>query len=111
MRERRSYREGGVRATYNLKLDRLAFELNGTNLEVDANCGNIAFCVGIVCKTEEEAGLEESISANRQGVQEIGPWHLSDARITDEKELEEVVVLAGVHLKERGGEKKSKGRW
>jgi hypothetical protein len=41
-----------------LKLDRLAFELNSANLEVDANCRDVAFCIGIVCETEEEAGLE-----------------------------------------------------
>lgn len=44
--------------TYNLQLDRLAFELDSANLEVDANCGDVAFCVGIICKTEEEARLE-----------------------------------------------------
>jgi hypothetical protein len=45
--------------TYNLQFDCLAFELNSANLEVDANCGDVAFCIGIICKTEEEAGLEE----------------------------------------------------
>jgi hypothetical protein len=44
--------------TYNLEFDRLALELNSANLEVDANCGDVAFCIGIICKTEEEAGLE-----------------------------------------------------
>jgi len=63
----------------NLKLDSLAFELNSTNLEVNANCRYVAFCIGIVCETEEKAGL-------------------SDAGVTDEKEFEEVVVLAGVHV-------------
>ena len=47
----------GEERTHNLKFDRLAFEFNSANLEIDANCGDIAFCVGIVCKTEEEAGL------------------------------------------------------
>ena len=45
----------------------------------------------------------------QQGEQEMGRWYLSDARVTDEKELEEVVVLAGVHVKE-GEREKSKGR-
>jgi hypothetical protein len=44
--------------TYNLKFHCLAFELNSSNLEVDANCRDVAFCIGIVCKTEEETGLE-----------------------------------------------------
>jgi hypothetical protein len=44
--------------TYNLQFDCLAFELNSANLEVDANCGDVAFCIGIICKAEEEAGLE-----------------------------------------------------
>ena len=38
----------------------------------------------------------------------MGRWYLSDARVTDEKELEEVVVLACMHVKEEGVEKKSK---
>jgi len=70
----------------NLKFDRLAFKLDSTNLEVDANRGDVTFCVGIVCKTEEEAGF-------------------SNTRVTDEKELEELIVLAGVHVKEGGKEK------
>lgn len=44
--------------TYNLEFHCLAFELNSSDLEVNANCRNVAFCVGIVCKTEEEARLE-----------------------------------------------------
>jgi hypothetical protein len=50
-------KDRGLR-TYNLQFDGLAFELNSANLEVDANCGDVAFCIGIICKTEEEAGLE-----------------------------------------------------
>ena len=64
VRGRQSTKEGRER-THNLKFDRLAFELNSANLEIDANCGDIAFCVGIVCKTEEEAGLEERIRVSR----------------------------------------------
>lgn len=45
--------------TYNLQFDCLAFELNSANLEVDANRGDVAFCIGIVCKTEQKAGLVE----------------------------------------------------
>jgi hypothetical protein len=53
----RQGKDRGLR-TYNLQFDSLAFELNSANLEVDANCGDVAFCIGIICKTEEEAGLE-----------------------------------------------------
>lgn len=41
--------------------------------EVDADRRDVALCVCIVCETEEQAGL-------------------SDTRITDEEQLEEVVV-------------------
>ena len=100
-------RKGRGLRTYNLKFDRLAFKLNSTNLKVDANRRDVTFCVGIVCKTEEEAGLKERISmwigfAGRE------LWYFSNARVTDEKELEEVVVLAGVHVKEGGRVKKKK---
>ena len=54
---RRQGRGRGQR-THDLQFDCLAFKLNSANLEVDANCGDVAFCVGIICKTEEEAGLE-----------------------------------------------------
>lgn len=50
--------KGGGLCTHNLKLDRLALELNSANLKVNANCRYVAFCVGIVCETEEEARLE-----------------------------------------------------
>ena len=43
--------------THNLELDRLSLELNGTNLEINADCRDVTFCVGIVRKTEEEARL------------------------------------------------------
>jgi hypothetical protein len=49
--------EGKGLYTHNLKLDSLAFELNSANLEVNANCRYVAFCIGIVCETEEKAGL------------------------------------------------------
>jgi len=85
--------------TYDLQFDCLAFELNSANLEVDANCGDVAFRIGIICKTEEEAGLE---ARNGELLCSKRNWsvsrYLSDARITDEKEFEEVVVFAGVHV-------------
>ena len=44
--------------THNLEFDRLSLELNSTNLEINADCRDVTFCVGIVRKTEEEARLE-----------------------------------------------------
>ncbi len=44
--------------THNLEFDRLSLKLNSANLEIDANCGDVTFCVGIVRETEEEARLE-----------------------------------------------------
>ena len=43
--------------THNLELDGLAFELNGANLKVDTDRGNVALGVGVVRETEQEAGL------------------------------------------------------
>ena len=83
----------------------LAFELDSANLEVNANCRDVAFCIGIVCETEEETGLErvgELIVSERTS-------YLSDAGVTDEKEFKEVVVLAGVHVEDRGREKQRVG--
>ena len=44
--------------THNLEFDRLSLELNSANLEIDADCRDVTFCVGIIRKTEEEARLE-----------------------------------------------------
>jgi hypothetical protein len=78
--------------SYNLKLHGLAVQLNsadflredsqhrrhvsldkGSTYEVHADGGDVAFCVGIVGESKQQA-------------------RLSDSRISDEKELEEVVV-------------------
>jgi len=58
----------------NLEFDRLSLELNSANLEIDTDGRDVTFCVGIVRKAEEEA-------------------RLSNARVTNEKEFEKVVVL------------------
>lgn len=63
--------------TYDLKLDGLAIELDGANLEVDADGGDVGLGVGVVGKSEEKA-------------------RLSDTGVTDEEELEEVVVSESV---------------
>lgn len=63
--------------THDLELYRLALELDGADLEVDADGRDVRLCVGVVGKAEEEA-------------------RLADARVADEEELEEEVVL-GLH--------------
>jgi len=50
------------RSVPNLQLDDLAFQFNGPDFlsrayEVDADGGNEAFSVGVVCEAEEEAGF------------------------------------------------------
>lgn len=59
--------------TYDLQLHGLAIELDRSDLEVDADGGDVALGVGVVGESQEQAGL-------------------SDAGVTDEEELEEVVV-------------------
>ena len=68
----------GLGATHNLELNRLSLELDGTNLEVDADGGDVGLGVRVVCESEEET-------------------RLADTGVTDEEEFEEVVVLASVH--------------
>lgn len=63
-----------ARGIPNLKLNLLATELNRANLEVNTDGGDVALSVGVVSEAEEQAGL-------------------AHARITDEKELEEVVAV------------------
>jgi hypothetical protein len=82
--------------TYNLEFDRLSLELNSANLEIDADGRDVAFCVGIVRKAEEEARLEPK-DGELIGFEDNEKLHLSNARVTNEKEFEKVVVLACVH--------------
>lgn len=82
--------------THNLEFDRLSLELNSANLKIDANCRDVTFCVGIICETEEEARLKPKDS-ELIGCEDNENMHLSDARVTNEKEFEKVVVLACVH--------------
>lgn len=52
--------------THNLQLDRLPFQLNGADLEVDTNSTDVALGVGVVSETQQQAGLGE-----RQRIQGI----------------------------------------
>ena len=64
------------RGVPNLELDGLAVELDGADLEVDPDGGDVRLGVGVVGKSEEEA-------------------RLSDAGISDEQELEQVIAVEG----------------
>ena len=101
--------------TYNLELHGLALELNSANLEVYTNCADIALCVGVVGETKKQAGLRGRIDGrtasvrhpgelrgDKMGVARTTATHLADTGVTNEEELEEVVVLAGVHGRRRG---------
>lgn len=61
--------------SYNLQLHCLAIELDRPDLEVHTNGRNVALGIGVVGEPQQQA-------------------RLSDARVTDEEELEEVVVSA-----------------
>mmetsp|Transcript_8630 Transcript_8630/g.24220 ORF Transcript_8630/g.24220 Transcript_8630/m.24220 type:complete len:319 (-) Transcript_8630:1038-1994(-) len=58
----------------NLELDGLAVELDGADLKVDADGGDVGFRVGVVGESEEKA-------------------RLADAGVSDEQELEEVIAV------------------
>jgi len=61
----------------NLELDHFAIELDGTNLEINTNGGDVGLSVSVIGKTEEKA-------------------RLSNTRVTNQQEFEKVVVF-GVH--------------
>jgi len=57
-----------------LKLDGLSVQVQGADLEIDTDGADVRLSVGIIDETEEEA-------------------RLSDARVSDQEDLEKVVVL------------------
>lgn len=61
----------------NLQLDYFPVDLNSSDFEVDAYGTNVGFGVSIISETQEKA-------------------RLAHARVSDEKELEEVVVFGSV---------------
>jgi hypothetical protein len=75
----------------NLELDHLAIELDGADLKVNTNGGNVALGVRVVSKADEEAGL-------------------ADARVANDDELEQVVVLRVSGEAHPAGRRKSGGR-
>jgi hypothetical protein len=75
--------------THNLQLDGLAVQLNGPDLEVHANGGDVALRVGVISKTQQQAGLAHAAVANEQQFEEK--------------------VAAGAGARERGREQGGKG--
>ena len=47
--------------THDLELYGLALELNGANLEVDTDRGDVALRVSVVRETEKQARLEQAL--------------------------------------------------
>jgi len=62
----------------NLKLHSLAVELDGADFKVHADGGDVALGVGVIGKSEQQT-------------------RLSNTRISDKEELEEIVVFRGDH--------------
>jgi hypothetical protein len=54
------------RATHDLQLDGLALELDGANLKVDADRGDVALRVRVVRESEKQAGLR-AVGISRRG--------------------------------------------
>ena len=75
---RRSWASWFGPTTTHLELDDLAVQLNGFDLEVHANGGDVRLLVSLVNVTQQEA-------------------RLSHAAVADQQQLEQVIVL-GVHL-------------
>ena len=75
---RRSWTSWFGPTTTHLELDDLAVQLNGFDLEVHANGGDVRLLVSLVNVTQQEA-------------------RLSHAAVADQQQLEQVIVL-GVHL-------------
>lgn len=61
-----------------LELHSLAIELDGSDFEVDTNGGDVRLGVSVICETQEQT-------------------RLSDTRVTDKQQLEEVIVFR-IHL-------------
>lgn len=66
-------RGGAGNTTYDLQLDGLAFQLDGSDFEIDTNGRNVAFGVGVISETQQQA-------------------RFTNARIADKEELEQVVA-------------------
>jgi hypothetical protein len=42
---------------YNLEFDSLTFQLDGPNLKVYTDSGDVAFGISVICKTQKQTGL------------------------------------------------------
>lgn len=52
-----------LQVTYNLKLNGLSIQLNGSDLEVYTNCANVTFCVCVILQREKYSHLEDTSSS------------------------------------------------
>lgn len=66
---------GEKKATNNLKLDDLAVKLEGADLKVDADGGDVRVAPRVVCETQQQTAL-------------------ADTTVADQKQLEQIVVVA-----------------
>ena len=78
-----------------LQFDGLSLEFNGSDFEIDTNSGDIRFMISIIGESKQKTGF-------------------ADTGITDEKQLEEIVVLRGhsaVHARRWGWGWRWRWRW
>eukprot|EP00163_Fabomonas_tropica_P022923 TRINITY_DN4015_c0_g2_i2.p1 TRINITY_DN4015_c0_g2~~TRINITY_DN4015_c0_g2_i2.p1 ORF type:complete len:116 (-),score=8.99 TRINITY_DN4015_c0_g2_i2:275-622(-) len=54
-----------------LQLDGLAVKLNGADLEIDTNGGDVRLSVGVVSKTKEKTGLSYTRITNKEKLEKI----------------------------------------
>lgn len=47
-------------SAHDLELNGLALKLNSSDLEVDADGGDVGLGVGVVCETQQEAGFTDA---------------------------------------------------
>ena len=88
------------RDTDNLKLHGLSFQLNGADLEVDSNSTDVALRVGVVSESQKEARL---MYGEHRACKSVRVTYLANPRVANEEELEEEIVLAGMHVVEVEG--------
>ncbi len=73
-----------------LQLDGLAVQLDGSDLEVDADGGDVGFGVGVVGEPQQQAGL-------------------AHAGVADQEQLEQVVAGGRERKRSEEGERRSEG--
>ena len=86
-----------------MELHRLSLELDGPNLEVNADSTDVALRVGVVSESQKEARL---LYGEHRVCNSERMTYLANPRVANEEELEEEIVLAGMHVVEvEGGQR------